>query len=101
MARLWCIWMRGSNFVRCLPVARLITYRIMVNATILSQVKSLSPEDRLELIGAVWETLSPLDVPVTDEEKALIDSRLQEMEAHPDDQSPWQDAAVRLRHQLR
>ena len=73
----------------------------MVNATILSQVKSLSPADRLELIGAVWETFSPQEAPLTDEEKALIDDRLTEIEDRPGDQSSWQETAARLRHQLR
>jgi len=72
----------------------------MVNTAILSQVKSLSPADRLELISAVWETFSPQDAPITDDEKALIDVRLQEMDAHPDDQSSWEEASARLRHQL-
>jgi putative addiction module component (TIGR02574 family) len=73
----------------------------MVNTAILSQVKSLSAADKLELIGAVWETLSPQDAPVTEEEKRLIDSRLEEMKTAPGDQSSWVEAAARLRHQLR
>jgi len=73
----------------------------MVGTAILSQVKSLSAAEKLELIGAVWETLSPQDAPVTEEEKRLIDSRLEDMKTVPEDQSSWAETAARLRHQLR
>jgi putative addiction module component (TIGR02574 family) len=56
----------------------------------------LSPADRLELIGVVWETLSADDLPVTDAERALLDARLADMERNPDDQSPWPEVKARL-----
>ena len=62
----------------------------------LAKVSSLSPADRLELIGKVWDTLSPEDLPVTDAERALLDARLAEMEAHPEAQSPWPEVKARL-----
>ena len=61
----------------------------MIDESLLAKVSSLSPTHRLELIGVVWDTLSPEDFPVTDAERALLDARLADMEAHPDDQSPW------------
>lgn len=63
----------------------------MVDAALLSRVKTMSPADRLELIGAVWETLSPADAPVTEEDKALLDARLADLENNPADQSPWSE----------
>jgi len=60
------------------------------------QVSSLSPADRLELIGVVWDTLSPDDLPVTDAERALLDARLADMERNSDDQSPWPEVKARL-----
>lgn len=68
----------------------------MIDESLLAKVSSLSPADRLELIGVVWETLSPDDLPVTDAEIALLDARLADMEAHPDDQSPWPEVRARL-----
>jgi putative addiction module component (TIGR02574 family) len=73
----------------------------MIDETLLAKVASLSPADRLELIGAVWDTLSPDDLPVTDAERALLDARLADMETHPNDQSPWPDAKARLERLLR
>lgn len=72
----------------------------MVDAALISRVKTLSPAERLELIGAVWETLSAADVPVTAEEKALLDARLADLDSSPEDQSPWSEVEARLRRQL-
>ena len=68
----------------------------MIDESLLSKVASLSPADRLELIGKVWDTLSADDVPVTDAERALLDARLADVKAHPDDQSPWSEVKARL-----
>lgn len=72
----------------------------MVDAALISQVKTLSPADRLELIGAVWETLSPNEIPLTEQEKQLLNSRLEDMEANPQDQSPWSEVKKRLESSL-
>jgi putative addiction module component (TIGR02574 family) len=72
----------------------------MIDQSLLAQVTSLSPADRLELIGAVWDTLSPDDLPVTDTEKALLDARLDDMQTKPDDQSPWPEVKARLERLL-
>ena len=72
----------------------------MIDETLLAKVASLSPADRLELIGAVWATLSPDDLPATDPERALLDARLADMEAHRDDQSPWPEVKARLERLL-
>ena len=72
----------------------------MVNPALISQVKTLSASDRLELIGAVWETLSPAEAPVTGAEKSLLDARLADAESNPEDQSPWSEVQDRLRRKL-
>jgi putative addiction module component (TIGR02574 family) len=72
----------------------------MIEATLLSQVKTLSAPDRIELRGAVWETLTPEDAPVTREEKQLLDSRLADFQKHPADQSPWREVQARMRRSL-
>ena len=68
----------------------------MIDESLLARVSSLSPADRLELIGKAWDTLSPDDIPVTEAERQLLDARLADMEANPDDQSPWPDVKARL-----
>src|SRR6266699_5827640 len=68
----------------------------MIDESLMSKVASLSPADRLELISAVWDTLSPDDLPVTETERALVDARLLDMERNPDDQSAWPEVKARL-----
>lgn len=72
----------------------------MINAALISQVKTLSVAERIELIAAVWETLSSSEVPVSEEEKVLLDARLADMEQNPEDQSTWSEVQARLRQQL-
>lgn len=73
----------------------------MIDQSLIAKVVSLSPEERLEFIGAVWDSLSPDDLPVTDAEKAMLDARISDMERNPDDQSPWPDVKTRLERLLR
>jgi len=73
----------------------------MIDESLLAKVASLSPADRIELIGAVWDTLSPEDLPVTEAERALLEARLADMEDHPDDHSPWPEVKARLERLLR
>ena len=72
----------------------------MINDVLISQVRSLSIAERIELIGVVWETLSLSEVPLSTEDKVLLDARLADMEQNPDDQSPWSEVQVRLKQQL-
>jgi putative addiction module component (TIGR02574 family) len=68
----------------------------MIDESLLAKVSRLSPADRLDLIGKVWDTLLPEDLPVTDAQRKLLDARLADMEAHPDDQSPCPEVKARL-----
>lgn len=72
----------------------------MIDQSLVAKVVSLSPADRLELIGAVWDSLSLDNLPVTEAEKALLDARLADMERNPDDHSPWPEVKGRLEQLL-
>jgi putative addiction module component (TIGR02574 family) len=69
-----------------------------MNADLLAAALKLSPSDRLELIEALWDTLSDEDLPVTPEDRALLDERLADVERNPDAQSPWDEVKARLEH---
>jgi putative addiction module component (TIGR02574 family) len=73
----------------------------MIDESLLAKVARLSAADRIELIGAVWDSLSPDDFPVTDAERALLDTRLADMEENPDNHSPWPGVKARLERLLR
>lgn len=61
-----------------------------------SEAMNLPPTERLELIEALWDTLSPDDLPVTDEERGILDQRMSEMEASPNDERPWTEVKERI-----
>jgi putative addiction module component (TIGR02574 family) len=68
---------------------------------LLAEALKLSANERLKLIEALWETLSEEDIPVTPEERALLDARLDDLEKNPDDQSPWSEVKARLQQRRR
>ena len=72
----------------------------MIDDSLMEQIVRLEPTQRLELVEAVWDSLSPADLPVTEGERALLDARLADMESNPDDQSSWADVKVRLERLL-
>ena len=63
-------------------------------------MKTLSIAERIELIGAVWETLPPSEAPVLEEEKILLDARLADRLQNPGGQSPWHEVQELLKRQL-
>ena len=67
-----------------------------MNADLLADALKLSPSDRLQLIEALWDTLSEEEIPVTPEERALLDARLADLKANPGDQSHWSEVRTRL-----
>jgi putative addiction module component (TIGR02574 family) len=72
----------------------------MIDASLISKVKTLSVAERLELIGVVWESFAANDVPVSAEEKAILNARLTDAEENPADESPWSEVQARLRQRL-
>ena len=72
-----------------------------MNTALLAEALKLSPSDRLQLIETLWDTLSEEDIPITLEERALLDERLADLEQNPDAQSPWPEVKVRLEQRRR
>jgi len=68
---------------------------------LLDEVLGLPPGERIAILDAVWETLSPEDLPVTSEERALLDARMADLETHPQDQSSWSEVKARLENRRR
>ena len=72
-----------------------------MRADLLDEACRLPIEERLELLDALWNTLSPEDLPVTPEERALLDARMADMESNPNDQRPWSEVKARLEQRTR
>ena len=71
------------------------------SSTLLAEAKKLSPGDRLELLAELWDTLESSDLPVSDEERAILESRMADLEANPSAQESWQQAMASLESRRR
>lgn len=72
----------------------------MTKAEILDELPRLTSDEReeirhklAELDGTEW---LDTDDPLTDDEKALLEARLADIEAHPEKSIPWEEAKRQL-----
>lgn len=77
-----------------------ISISSMSKAEILEELPKLTADERneirlklAELDGDDW---LDADDPLTDEEKALLEARLADIEQHPEKSIPWEDAKKRI-----
>jgi putative addiction module component (TIGR02574 family) len=76
----------------------------MSKAEILAELPKLPPEDRAEIQSKIEQLAADgtsgwrdADDPLTDEQKALINSRLDDLEEHPEKSIPWSEAEAQLK----
>lgn len=61
-------------------------------------IDRLSAEDRLRLIGEIWNSLSPDELTsITEGHREEIDRRLAAADANPAAGKPWEEVRARLR----
>ena len=60
-------------------------------------IDRLSPQERLELIGRLWDSLDDEDLPLTPEQEAELDRRLATADADLADSVPWETYRAELR----
>ncbi len=69
----------------------------MVDPVLVEQATRLSVDERLELIGAVWDSIDHSTRPVSPAVAALIEERVAEAQANPLDGRPWSEIRQSLR----
>lgn len=69
---------------------------------IMTDILQMTPAERLELIGEIWDSLSssPESIPLTEAQKAELDRRLEAHRLNPETIS-WEEAKARLRRNKR
>jgi len=76
----------------------------MSKTEILEQLPKLTPDERFEIRVKLAELDGDRwlddDDPLTDEQKALLDARLADMEAHPEKSIPWEEVKRHLEARL-
>jgi putative addiction module component (TIGR02574 family) len=60
-------------------------------------IDQMDVEQRLRLIGEIWDSLSLDSTPIPDSHRAELDRRLLAAEKDPDGAVPWQVVRARLR----
>lgn len=55
-----------------------------------TQIDSLSPAEKADLLDTVWESLEADSASLTDAQRAELDHRIARHERNPSDVIPWQ-----------
>ncbi len=61
-----------------------------------SQIKSLSPAEKAELLDTVWESLEADSARLNEAQRAELDHRIARHEQNPADVIPWQQVRAGL-----
>jgi putative addiction module component (TIGR02574 family) len=64
----------------------------------MDSIKQLSIAERVRLVQDIWDTLQPTaeELPLTEEQRQLIDRRLEEHRRDPDSAIPWEQVKARI-----
>ena len=67
--------------------------------TQLSEILQLSVAERIQLVEDIWDSIAqmPEAVPLTDEQRAELDRRLESYRANPDEGISWNELKEKLR----
>ena len=71
--------------------------------SVLNEVESWSVDDRVRLVQDVWDQLADqgYEPELTEEMKAELDRRIEEMDRNPDAGVPWAEVKARVLGRLR
>ncbi len=67
-----------------------------MKTALVDEMVKLPAPDRLELIGALWDSLQDEEMTLTHAQAAELDRRLNDMEENPGDEMPWEEARKRI-----
>jgi putative addiction module component (TIGR02574 family) len=70
----------------------------MTKAQLKSEALQLPVEERLEIAEAIWESLETAgdQPPLPDWQREILDERIAEDDANPDEGSPWEEVKQRI-----
>ena len=97
-------WRHGpeSASENTLGSERNFAYRFSMTFQEIPQIQQLTKEEKLQLVGDLWDAIAALpdDLPVSDEEKALLDKRWKAHSESPQDALTLEDFKKRLAERL-
>ena len=67
-----------------------------------AEIADLSAEERLKLIGFIWDSLAnnTAEIPLTEAQRNELDYRIEDAERHPNNESTWDEVEARIRAKL-
>ena len=67
------------------------------------EIDKLGVDERLDLIEEIWESLAsdPSQVPLPNAHKAMLDERLDQIDAGDDSGIPWREVLDQIRNRLK
>lgn len=68
----------------------------MSKAELRQEIRKLPFAERVELLAELWHEAESEQPELLEWQKELLDQRLHDAEAHPEDWASWDDAKVRL-----
>lgn len=70
--------------------------------TSIPQISSISPAEKLALIGELWENIESHadEIPARDWQKAELDRRLKDYKRNPTDGQPWAVVKEKIKRSL-
>ena len=60
-------------------------------------IKRLTAEERLALLGELWDSLRPEEIPLTEAQRTELDRRIDDLEADSNLGIPWEEVLRRIR----
>ena len=63
-------------------------------------VEQLTPEERLQLLERLWDSLTDEDVPLTQAQREELDRRLDELDRDGPCGIPWEEVLIRLESRM-
>jgi len=64
-------------------------------------IESLTPEERLDLLEKLWDSLAPEDIPLSEAQRGELDRRLDDLESDSVLGIPWEDVLRQIRARQR
>ncbi|OGU37563.1 MAG: hypothetical protein A2068_13590 [Ignavibacteria bacterium GWB2_35_6b] len=73
-----------------------------INSNVLEYIKKLSVAERVLIIEDIWDSIvsSNKDLPITDEQKKELDSRLEAYHKNPNEGKSWKEIRDNLEFRL-
>ena len=74
----------------------------MSTGAILETFRKLPPSEKVRLVQQLWDEIAEeaSHLPLSDSQRRLLDERIDEHEANPDDVEPWEEARDEILRKL-